>query len=83
MGLRLVRNDVGESVGITVRDVEAEARRRISDLGYEGHRARERATGIPMPTSVKVRQLQIAAIAMAIAALDDIPGDFRADIYWG
>ncbi|MCD7108602.1 hypothetical protein LRX75_06055 [Rhizobium sp. DKSPLA3] len=84
MGLRLVgRNDADRGAApVGVRDVEAEARRRLSLLGYERHRARSLATGIEMPREVHIQHLQIMAIALALSSLDSIPDDYRSDVYW-
>jgi hypothetical protein len=66
----------------TVADVQAEAWRRIRLSGYDAWRVREFATGAAMPKSIRYLQMQITFAAEALARLDRVPADFRADIYW-
>ena len=93
MGLRLVTDEASgqgtpvavaasQRLPITVRDVDAEARRRLAALGLQRHHDRARATGRAVPRDVRIRELQIMAIALAFANLDPIPDDYRSDLYW-
>lgn len=92
MGLRLVTDDrsgqgtlmtaATQSLPITVGDVDAEAKRRLADLGLQRHHDRARATGRAVPRDVRIRELQIMAIALALANLDPIPDDYCSDSYW-
>lgn len=84
MGLRLVGKDDADrgEAPVGVRDVEAEARRRLSVLGHERYRARSLATGIDMPREIHIKHLQIMAIALALSSLESIPDDYRSDVYW-
>ncbi|SER90516.1 hypothetical protein [Rhizobium sp. NFR03] len=84
MGLRLVSNRDAEygKAPVGIRDVEAEARRRLSGLDYEHHRTRALATGIDMPREIHIKHLQIMAIALALSRLESIPEDYCSDIYW-
>ncbi|PYE34685.1 hypothetical protein C8J35_10387 [Rhizobium sp. PP-F2F-G38] len=84
MGLRLVGKDDADrgEAPAGARDVEAEARRRLSLLGHERHRVRSLATGIDMPREVHIKHLQIMAIALALSSLETIPDDYQSDAYW-
>ncbi|KQS65257.1 hypothetical protein ASG39_08360 [Rhizobium sp. Leaf371] len=84
MGLRLVTSaaEDRDDAPVGIADVNAEARRRLSALGYDRHRARVLATGIDMPRDIHIRHLQIMAIALALGSLETIPDDYRSDAYW-
>jgi hypothetical protein len=62
--------------------LEIEAARRIERIGYGGWLARERATGLPVPSTVRYLKAQIEFAAKAMAALDPLPENFRADHFW-
>lgn len=84
MKLRLVWSDVADEAAgpVGVRDVQAEACRRLSALDYDRHHARSLATGIDMPREIHILHLQITAIALALCSLETIPDDYRSDVYW-
>jgi len=67
---------------IEVRDVQAEARRRLTIIKLEEWRVREFVTGVPMPDAVRHLALQIEFAAEAIGRLSPIPGDYADDVYW-
>ena len=77
-------DDVGPRVPLRpiIADVQAEGRRRVRRAGYDAWCVREFATGIPMPKSIRYLQMQITFAADALARLDNIPEDFRSDVYW-
>ncbi|WP_407716629.1 hypothetical protein [Mangrovibrevibacter kandeliae] len=62
--------------------VAYEAARRIRAIGFDAWRIREFATGRPMPREIRYLQLQISFVGEALARLDPIPEDYRADRYW-
>lgn len=63
-------------------DVAEEVARRTRDLGLETWRVRAFMTGRPIPDDVRFLAMQIAFAGEALARLDPIPIDFRADCYW-
>lgn len=63
-------------------DVRLEADRRLRRLGYDRWRNRQLATGLPMPRDVRYLAMQIEFVAETLAALANIPSDYRADVYW-
>jgi len=68
--------------GLSVEDVQAEARRRLRCLKIEEWRVREFVTGAAMPDTVRHLALQIEYAAQAIARLSPIPADYADDVYW-
>ncbi|WP_152046976.1 hypothetical protein [Aureimonas psammosilenae] len=62
--------------------LDAEAARRLRRSGYEEWAAREKATGVPMPASMRYLKMQIEFAAERLKLLDPLPEDFRADIFW-
>ena len=66
----------------TADDVQAEAARRIKDIGYEEARQREFMTGRPMPHASRHLRLQIEFCAAALCRRTPIPAEFATDAYW-
>lgn len=63
-------------------DLRREAIRRLERLSYAQHKARALATGLPISPYIRNLALQYDFIVETLSALQPIPDDFRADIYW-
>jgi hypothetical protein len=62
--------------------LRTEGKRRLSEADYEWFEARERVTGIEMPTSLRHFQLQIEFAISALSQLQPLPVDYMLDSYW-
>ena len=62
--------------------VRNEGGRRLSEAGYERFVARERLTGIPMPSAIRYFGLQVEFAIAALSKLNLTPADVRSDGYW-
>jgi hypothetical protein len=87
MNVVLLRVVGGTSVGDAPRlpnreDVSKEATRRLAALGYAQHNARALATGANIPNRIRHLALQINFVADTLMALNEIPTDFKSDMYW-
>ncbi|MCF3642096.1 hypothetical protein LXM94_19185 [Rhizobium sp. TRM95111] len=68
--------------GPTRAAVQAEAQRRLTSAGYKAFRAREIATGRPVPAALRYLAMQIEFVADALSSRRRIPDDFDSDKYW-
>lgn len=83
------RREWSEPVGVaeegaTIRPnaVEAEARRRKTQLHLDEWQMREYVTGRPVPENVQQLCRQIELAAEALIRMQTIPADFADDLYW-
>lgn len=77
-----LRAPAREEFRSAVSEVFEEGRRRLNAAGVDRFEARERVTGLPMPSEVRHYKLQTEFTMSALARLDPVPPDFSDDAYW-
>jgi hypothetical protein len=74
-----VHND---RMGNGLDQIKSEGLRRLKASGFEKYVAREKLTGIAVPTELRVFSLQIEFAISALSTLEPIPNDYARDGYW-
>jgi hypothetical protein len=81
-GLAASARDMMDTSALSLKDVQAEADRRLRLAGYERYQIRQKLTGEPVPRALQYLKLQIGWVAETLASIDPIPPDFTDDKYW-
>jgi hypothetical protein len=67
----------------TDRDrIKAEGQRRKREAGVDHYLAREKLTGVAMPSALRAFMLQVEFAAQALSELSPVPMDVLDDRYW-
>ncbi|WP_018901393.1 hypothetical protein [Rhizobium sp. 2MFCol3.1] len=62
--------------------IQAEGQRRMRQAGVDRFLAREKLTGIAMPSTIRVFMLQVEFAVEALSRLSPIPSNIMDDGYW-
>ncbi|MFS2150771.1 hypothetical protein [Rhizobium sp. Rhizsp42] len=62
--------------------IEAEGQRRLREAGVDRFQAREKLTGVAMPSSLRLFMLQVEFAVEALSKLSPIPMNIMDDGYW-
>ncbi len=82
---KVIQGGLNQSNAIGQYDSErirAEGQRRLREAGVEHYLAREKLTGIALPTTMRVFMLQVEFAVEALAKLSPIPVNILEDGYW-
>lgn len=62
--------------------IEAEGQRRLREAGVDRFLAREKLTGVAMPSTMRVFMLQVEFAVESLSKLSPIPMNIMEDGYW-
>ena len=83
--LRVIEGGLSETKSVAQGkngSIEAEGQRRLREAGVASFLAREKLTGIAMPSPMRLFMLQVEFTVEALSKLSPIPMNIMEDGYW-